>query len=887
MAEKNITEDTARELPIDPGPDLSDLEARITDLGRIVQELKQKESVCKGILVNTLELMEEAAVGIDSDDTTEAGAHEVTLTGESSASGSYEDTCELAGFSEEADIERRIKVKISDLLSENQRLRRELGKYRLSESVSDSEGISPEHLSEYAPTGMALVSDSGTFDYVNTRFVSLFGYDIGEVPPLNDWLGLEPAELPDGTGSAAGDAVSARSLSMKRKDGTEVSVQAKAVKLASGQYLLMLDDEHKSRPVLPDFSGAISFVRSLLDAVSDGALITDISGEHTEVSRTLLRMLELPPEVVETGLGPMVLEMLADRLKDPEGFRRIISEVTGKPDAHAFELLELKDGRIFSCNSVPLGDTDSPIGRIWLFRETSDYVYGDRLPQDSETLLRMLWQNETLAIISCDSNGRISSVNPAGSRMLGFGPDYEDKEINLFECSPFSDTGLSGSICKCADTGEPFSAEITLEEGAAGPKTVCWLSMAPVLNEENTPTGVCVLLEDITSRKRAEESILGFERMRLLGEMSNGLTHSISNLFQVVSGNANMAMTSLELEDYEEIRSNLEQILEATRSGTDVVRRIQQFSRERSSTETARREVFDLADAVTEGIELCKLWAKARPDLNRAHVEQEINIAPGCFMVGDKEQIGWVVLNLLRNAVEALPEGGRIQIDSELDDDRIKLLVRDNGPGIPNEVVKNITKPFWTTKESHAGMGLAVNSRIIREHRGTMGVKRLKPHGSIFTIKLPRAQTPQRIAKVEKRAEPDRSFRILLIDDEPAVVTILGKSLSKKGNTTFTAKSGEEGLSLLKDNEVDVVVCDLGMEGMNGWDVGREIRDHCRLKGTEKPPFILLTGWGGQLSGEELQTHPYVDRIVEKPVTVPTILDVIGQEVRKAELGMN
>jgi CheY-like chemotaxis protein len=129
----------------------------------------------------------------------------------------------------------------------------------------------------------------------------------------------------------------------------------------------------------------------------------------------------------------------------------------------------------------------------------------------------------------------------------------------------------------------------------------------------------------------------------------------------------------------------------------------------------------------------------------------------------------------------------------------------------------------------------------------------------------------------------DRTYSLLLIDDECAVVNILGKGLRKRGNTTFIAGSGQEGLAILQQNRVDAVICDLGMEGMSGWDVSGAISSLCVEKDIPRPPFILLTGWAGQITEDELDRHPDVDRIVEKPVTIPALLQMISHEVRKAQ----
>ncbi len=388
---------------------------------------------------------------------------------------------------------------------------------------------------------------------------------------------------------------------------------------------------------------------------------------------------------------------------------------------------------------------------------------------------------------------------------------------------------------------------------------------------------------EIARIKQAEEVILRSQRLQILGQMSGGVSHTISNLLQIAIGNANIAYTNLEVEEYDDIRANLEQILDSNRAATESVRRLSRFWRERPSSEMARKVVFDLSDAVREGLEMCKLWAKAKLEREKIEISQELDLSTGCHVEGDKEGIVELVFNLVKNAIEALPQGGNISVKTYRDEKRVVLRMQDNGVGIAKKNIEDIMQPFWTSKKYHAGMGLAVNREIIRRHGGTLGVKRIKPQGTAFIVKLPISRRPSKKVKAAPRVVSDRKLRILLIDDDRAVVSTLGKSLQRRGHTIFIAYSGPEGLDIVKKNRLDAIVCDLGMEGMNGWEVSQEVEGMFRKNKKPRPPFILLTGWGGQLAEEEVLAEPQVDRIAEKPITIPRLLEIVYEEVRKAQ----
>jgi len=627
---------------------------------------------------------------------------------------------------------------------------------------------------------------------------------------------------------------------------------------------------------------AVSLLRSTLECTPDGIAVLDAEGKVVLFNQRLFQLWQVPEKALESKGNADSLMFLAARLKRPQQLLAKIKQVVSRPEEQTTEILALRDGRMIETVTLPHTPGGAGTGTTWSFREVTDRCRSEEALLHSEARFRMLVQDLRLGIASCDAKGIMSAANPEILAMLGCLDGADAKSVNLLSHPPLVDSGISAAIRRCLDSGEPFFGEFPCPR-PSGTLMHGRIHLAPVRGEDGRIKGAHLAIEDVSSQKRAEDLIVRSQRLKVLGQMASGISHTFSNLLQIVSGNANMALTNLELEEYEEIRLNLEQILDSTRSATDAVRRLQQFSRERSKREVPRKELFDLSEAVREGVEMCRLWSKAK--LEREHIEvvQELDLTPGCYVEGEPDQLAWVVLNLVKNAIEALPEGGKVRVKTSIKDDQAVLLVQDNGVGIRDEDIKNITAAFWTSKEAHPGMGLAVNCGIIRQHGATMGVKRMKPRGTAFTVKLPLVKKP--IAKIEevRKQAPDRVYRILLIDDERPVVTILGKGLRKRGNTAYIALSGQEGLDILDRNDVDVIVCDLGMEGMNGWDVSSAVMGLCVEKEIPKPPFILLTGWGGQLADDELLYHPHVDKIVEKPVTLSALLEIIGDEVKKVE----
>lgn len=234
------------------------------------------------------------------------------------------------------------------------------------------------------------------------------------------------------------------------------------------------------------------------------------------------------------------------------------------------------------------------------------------------------------------------------------------------------------------------------------------------------------------------------------------------------------------------------------------------------------------------------------------------------------------MVNLIKNAVEALPSGGDIKISTSVDIDHVYLRIQDNGVGIAEANLENIFEPFWSTKGVDGiGMGLSSSYGIVKRHKGAIFVESTAEHRTEFTVKLP---LEKKSSEKMDRPPADRSqcsYRVLVVDDSEDSVWVLRNGLARSGQEVLTALSGRQGIDLFRNEHVDAVICDLGMPEINGWDVGKTLKEISLERGVPKPPFILLTGWGGLLDEKEKLLECGVDRIVEKPYLVKNLLELV------------
>ncbi|MDX1779639.1 MAG: response regulator, partial [Thermodesulfobacteriota bacterium] len=214
------------------------------------------------------------------------------------------------------------------------------------------------------------------------------------------------------------------------------------------------------------------------------------------------------------------------------------------------------------------------------------------------------------------------------------------------------------------------------------------------------------------------------------------------------------------------------------------------------------------------------------------------------------------------------------------EDNTIVIEIEDDGSGISQDIQKRIFDPFFTTKGVQStGLGMSISYGIISRHKGTIEVESTEGVGTTFTIKLPGADT---LCKKENRSEETLETKknnasLLVIEDEEEVRNLLADILTDAGHQVITACDGNQGLEMVKENEVDMVFSDLGMPGISGWQVAETI------KSTNKQmPVVIITGWNVDLDDKEL-TEKGVDFIAFKPFSVKQVLKLVqdGMELRK------
>ena len=367
--------------------------------------------------------------------------------------------------------------------------------------------------------------------------------------------------------------------------------------------------------------------------------------------------------------------------------------------------------------------------------------------------------------------------------------------------------------------------------------------------------------------ERAHGRIVENERLRAVGELASGVAHHLNNLLAVVLGRVQIALRRAE--ESSEVIRNLEIAERGVLDAGEVVRRMSVFSRAQAMPEWIGVKVNELAEEV---IEMTRPRWQSEAQIRGIDIQVKLHAGDTPKAAGDPSTLREVLMNLIFNAIEALPAGGEIAITTWSEEESVFCSVADTGVGMSAATQKRAVEPFFTTKGfASTGLGLSVAYGIIRRHGGELSIDTVEGRGTTVTFRLIAAK-PLDPAEHEVPAPLPEKLRILLIDDDAQVRAVVGELLSGNGHTVIAAAGGLEGLARLDGDEaIDLVLTDLGMPGMTGWDVARAAK--ARRPGVR---VGLITGWGEE-ERSRFEEEPVADFVLAKPVTRATLLAAIAQ----------
>lgn len=444
------------------------------------------------------------------------------------------------------------------------------------------------------------------------------------------------------------------------------------------------------------------------------------------------------------------------------------------------------------------------------------------------------------------------------------------------------DLTLLNNIFESIITGEKSGDKWQVEGKSGSGRRIRLSGYSSIINIGNK-RGVQSVVVDSTSDLKEKEKLEQFERLESMATLAAGIAHDFNNILQIVLGSSQLLQHKLTNPDLQKYADNITKV--AIR-GSDLSKRLLTFSRQKGLEE---RKIFDVNSLVIESLQV---FEETFP--RTIKIETQLNSEP-VYVEGDQSQLQQVFFNLAVNARDAMPHGGTLSIRTEIRETStteaeiyqvaqgkyVFIMVKDNGEGIPPELMTKVFEPFFTTKEPGrgTGLGLSVVYGIVRSHKGYLKVYSELNKGTAFNIYLPLASISSmkvtQPRRVKERVSPFGK-RILFVDDEEGIREAAQFLLEQEGYSVITAKDGMNAIEIFRREwrKINLVVLDLNMPELSG----REVLDNLFIV---NPDVRVLISTGYITPDERVGLRGVVE-VIEKPFDFDQLIEKvrIGLEER-------
>jgi len=473
---------------------------------------------------------------------------------------------------------------------------------------------------------------------------------------------------------------------------------------------------------------------------------------------------------------------------------------------------------------------------------------------EAKRSLEQMMRSAGDAIISIDRRGSITGWNPAAERIFGWSA-REAIGRSLVGMFP----AQYEQAARHALTGvRPASTFDLTAKRADGKMLNLAVTLSGVPGREGRVEGLLAIVRDMTGQRELETQMHQSEKLTALGQVAGGIAHDFNNLLQAILGYSQLMSKNLQNTDV--VRRGLSVIETAAVGGAETVRRIQKFARLRPDEPFVSVE---LNQVVHDSVAITRPRWEERVAKGGVPLRLDLRLTPLPTVMGRPSELNEVITNLILNAIDAMPQGGTLGIYTRPEgDEHVVLTVADTGVGMPEHVRKRIFDPFFTTKgEVGTGLGLSVSYSIIQRHGGEMRAESQPGRGTTFIIVLPVGTVERAQASEGSESSGMQRGRILLVDNELPVMTVLGDMLTEGGHDVLPVASGAEAIRVFVPGCFDLVMTNLGMTGLTGWDVAERVR-----ASDLHVPIVFITGWGLQAEDRERCRQLGVQNVLFKPV---------------------
>ena len=483
-------------------------------------------------------------------------------------------------------------------------------------------------------------------------------------------------------------------------------------------------------------------------------------------------------------------------------------------------------------------------------RQTAVALQRARLIAESHRLVRAV-ESSGDGILITDERGRIVFANVAFMRTLG----YEPGEVvgrNAVELGVGQQSWVDSVAESVRSRGWRGETTARRKDGSEFPAL---LDATMIRDDDGAPQGAVAILRDISEEKRFQERLHRVDRLAAVGEMGAGIAHEVNNALAVIFAHTGRAESS----DVGDLQDALTRVAEQAQRIAGIVRGVLDFARPHAP----QRSPVDMVEITRKTLDMVRHDVARRQGVVETEFDTDLP-----RVLADAQQIQQILLNLLKNALQACPEEHDLRLRVEVRGVGDQLLVRvtDNGPGIDSELLQRIFDPFFSTKSEGSGLGLSVSFAIAQAHGGDLSVESEVGKGTTFTLAIP-------IDEASAASGESTGEHILLVDDDPDVAEALQMMLRAEGIDVVHAYSGVDAMRVIDDRDWDSVFLDVRLPGRSGPEIYDDlVQSHPQL--AQRVVFVTGGVWrSGSPLRDELPDQP----VLAKPCTQDRLREVLRQ----------
>ena len=642
---------------------------------------------------------------------------------------------------------------------------------------------------------------------------------------------------------------------------------------------------------------AYSNLQAVLESTADGILVVDNNGKVINYNNKFTELWQLPNNILEKKDDQILLNFVTNQLVNPDKWMARVGEIYAEPNTNSTDITTLKDGRTFERHSQPKLMNGVNKGRVWSFRDITERINADKEKQQLSALIET-----SREIISFgDLTGKPTFINKAGRHLLGIDEDTDLSTLHFSDFFPEEEEpNLSKKKIESIFFQKGRWEKDTIVINLKTKEKIAVYMSAFVIKDNITgeAIGLGSVSMDISEREKIKNELIAAKeeaeklsdfKDQFLANMSHEIRTPLSGIIGFTKILLRGNITKKQKEQLTTIKISSDILLVVINDILDLAK----IEAGQMILEETELNVRNLTNSILSTFEL-RLQEKEQ--ILSTHYDDKIPE----WALGDPVRINQILLNLIGNAIKFTNKGGLINVYVNLlKQDKntviLEIIISDTGIGIPEDKIENLFEPFMQSNLNTSriyggsGLGLSIVKQLIDLMKGTITVKSQLHIGSTFTINIPLKKTntieieTNEIISIENKLELQaelqglKKVKILIVDDMVINQLLVQTIMEEIGFETELAENGKIAIDLVEKNNYDLILMDLQMPEMNGWEATKHIRNKMELP-KSKTPIIALTA---DVTQKNIAKHHEIgmNAYVSKPINETDLLQKVTQLV--------